>query len=574
MRANKQRAGAGRHQLTRVAVAATAVLGLQAAHAFQIDTGVPELRAVWDTTFKYSNAFRVKSPSPAIVGGINYDASPANQVAHLYFPNTDDGSNNFKRGLISNRLDVFSEFDLTYRGFGLRLSGAGWYDSVYNRHNDNNSPSTVNQYMEAYDQFPQATRNLHGRKAELLDAFVFGKVNLGGSDLSARLGKHTILYGESLFFGANGIAAAQAPIDVVKALSVPNAQFKEFMMPINQLSTQLQLSPDVALGAYYQLDWKADRLPGVGSYFSFFDAIGAGQERLIVGDAGPFGPVGFYTEPERKPKWSGQGGLQMRFHAGESDYGLYAVRWNARGPSGMYLHPNAGFFTTPASPSPAPGGLGFGSYQWVYHQGIQAYGASASTSVGVTNFAAEVSLRTNMPLDSDTQVDVTNTGDGAGNPLYAVGKSAHAQVSWLATLGDSFISREADFLGELAWNRLLSITKNPGALNPNATREAANLRMVYEPKYRQVFDGVDLSVPLGLGVGLYGNSAVVGAFAARHTGDMSIGLNGSYLDVWRFGLNYTHYYGKAGPFVTLGHHAYNQPYADRDFVSFNVRRTF
>jgi hypothetical protein len=85
---------------------------------------------------------------------------------------------------------------------------------------------------------------------------------------------------------------------------------------------------------------------------------------------------------------------------------------------------------------------------------------------------------------------------------------------------------------------------------------------------------VDLSVPVGLGVGLYGNSAVVGAFSARHTGDMSIGLSGSYLDVWRFGLNYTHYFGKAGPFVALGHHVFNQSYADRDFISFNVRRTF
>jgi hypothetical protein len=563
MRSTPSRAGGrGRCPTFPTLTCAAVLLATQSAQAFQIDTGVPGLRATWDSTFKYSNALRVKSPSPAIVGGVNYD--PASGPA--YFPNTDDGDNNFGRGLISNRLDVFTEFDLVYRDFGLRLSGAGWYDSVYNSSNDNNSPSTVNHYSRAFDQFPEATRNLHGRKAELLDAFVFGKVKLGGRELSARLGKHTILYGESLFFGANGIAAAQAPVDVVKALSVPNAQFKEFMMPINQLSTQLEISPDVAIGAYYQLDWKPDRLPGVGSYFSFLDFIGAGQERLIVGST-PFGPAAFYTEPDRKPKSSGQGGLQLRFHAGESDFGLYAVRWNARSPSAQYLHP----FATPA---PAPGGVQLGTYQWVYHQGIQAYGASASTTFGATNVAVEVSLRKNTPLDSDGQLDVLRTGDNSGKPLYAVGKSAHAQVSWLATLGDSFISREADFLGEIAWNRLLSITKNPGALTPDTTRDAVNLRMVYEPRYRQVIDGVDLSVPIGLGVGLHGNSAVVGAFSARRTGDMSIGLSGSYLDVWRFGLNYTHYFGKAGPFVTLGHHVFNQSYADRDFVSFNVRRSF
>ena len=541
---------------------AAAFLAMQPAHAFPIDTGVPGVRAVWDNTFKYSNAFRTESRSQAIVGGENINPASPN-----YFPNTDDGSNNFKRGLISNRLDLFSEFDLTYQNVGMRLSGAAWFDTVYNRRNDNGSPDTVNQVSVPYNEFTRDTRNLHGRKGELLDAFVFGKFDLGGPSLNMRLGKHTVLYGESLFFGANGIAAAQAPIDAVKALSVPNAQFKEFLMPINQLSTQLQLTPELAVGAYYQFDWKADRLPGAGSYFSSFDSLGAGQERLIVGQVPGVGHAAFYTEPERRPKSSGQGGVQLRLRANEVDYGLYAVRWNARAPSGMYLHPSA-------APTPAQGGLQLGTYQWVYHEGIQAYGASASTSVGNTNLALEVSMRKNMPLDSDSQVDPLRTGDNSSRPLYAVGKSAHVQVSWLSSLGDSFISREADFVGELAWNRLLSITKNPGAITPGTTRDAANLRMVYEPKYRQVIDGVDISVPIGFGVGLIGNSAVVGAFAAKKTGDVSIGLNGSYLDVWRFGLSYTHYFGKAGPFIYGGHHVFNQSNADRDYVSFNVRRTF
>jgi hypothetical protein len=548
------------HAIAAAALCATFAC-LPAAQAFQIETGDPELKLNWDNTFKYSNAFRLESPSAAIVTGPNYDPANAN-----YFPNTDDGSRNFKRGLISNRLDLFSEFDLTYRGLGARLSGAGWYDSVYNRGNDNDSPSTANPYSVAHDQFTNATRNLHGRKAELLDAFVFGKWRLGSSDLNVRLGKHTLLYGESFFFGANGIAAAQAPIDVVKAASVPNAQFKEFMMPLNQVSGQLQLSPDLAIGAYYQLDWKADRLPGSGSYFSFMDSLGAGGERLIVGDT-PAGPLAFYREGDLKAKRSGQGGVQLRFHAGESDFGLYAVRWHSRGPSGLYLHPFA------TGPVPATAGLQLGTYQWAFHEGIRAYGASASSTFGNVNVASEVSLRSNAPLDSDAQVD----GGGANNssnPLYAVGKSAHAQVSWIASIGETFLSREADFVGEVAWNRLLSITKNAAALTPDTTRDAANLRMVFEPKYRQVVDGLDLSVPVGFGYGLFGNSAVVGAFAARHTGDVSIGLSGSYLDVWRFGLNYTHYIGAAGPFIEGGHHIFKQFYADRDYVSFNVRRTF
>ena len=43
-----------------------ALLALPPAQAFQINPGAPGLRAVWGTPFKYSNAFRVKSPSLAI----------------------------------------------------------------------------------------------------------------------------------------------------------------------------------------------------------------------------------------------------------------------------------------------------------------------------------------------------------------------------------------------------------------------------------------------------------------------------------------------------------------------------
>lgn len=548
--------------LTVLATATLLGLASQSATAFEVETGNPDLKVSWDTTVKYSNAFRLEKPSQAIVGGANYDAASAG-----YFPNTDDGSRNFRRGLISNRLDVLSELDVSYQGFGVRLSGAGWYDGVYQRdHNANDSSTTANPVSVAYNQFTDATRKLHGGDAELLDAFVFDRFKLGETSASVRAGKHTLLYGESLFMGFNGIAAAQAPIDVVKAVSVPNAQFKEFMMPINQLSGQLQINPDLTIGAYYMLDWKGDRLPGSGSYFSAMDSVGTGGERLIVGNAPP-GNVSFHREADMKARKSGQGGAQLRFHVEDVDYGLYAVRWNDRGPSGLYLHPFAG------APVVSGSGVQVGTYQWAFHEGIRAVGGSANTTFGNVNVGAEVSFRANTPLDSDAQLDLAGANN-SDNPLYAVGKSAHAQVNWIASIGPSFVSREADFVGEVAWNRRLSITKNAAALNPNTTRDAANIRVIFEPKYRQVIPGVDLSVPIGVGYGLKGNSSVVGAFLGEHTGDISIGVNGAYLDVWRFGLNLTHYTGRAAPFIDGGHRSFAQSNADRDYLSFNVRRTF
>jgi len=94
----------------------------------------------WDNTVKYSAGIRVGSPSTALTNG-------AGKV------NNDDGDRNFNTGLISNRVDLLSEFDIQKDGIGLRLSGAAWYDTVYNRGNANTSPATSNNVNSPYNQF-------------------------------------------------------------------------------------------------------------------------------------------------------------------------------------------------------------------------------------------------------------------------------------------------------------------------------------------------------------------------------------------------------------------------------------
>ena len=540
-----------RRRLTVIAAAAVMAAGAQ---AVEINTGHPDLKLRWDNSVKYSNGWRLKKASPNLVQGLE----AANQ---------DDGDRSFNRGLISNRFDLLSEMDVTYRGFGARVSGAAWYDSVYNRGNDHDSPFTANAVSVPFNQFTAATEKLHGRKAEILDAFVFGSTEFGGAKATVRLGQHTVLWGESLFFGANGIAAGQAPIDVIKAVAVPGTQFKELIRPVPQVSGQVQLNPSLSIGAFYQFRWEPSRLPAAGSYFSSLDFLADGAERVFFGP--PLvpggGPQNFLRQSDMKAKDSGQGGVQLRFRLDETDVGLYALRYHDKTPQ-IYARPFA-----PAAINPLLAQLG--NFQWVYPEGIRAFGASASHTFGDFNVAGEVSMRRNMPLASDLQVDIFGSGDNSANPLYAVGKSLHAQVSWLAVLGPNFLARESDFLGEIAWNRRTSVTKNPGALNPNADRDAVNLRVSYEPRYRQALPGVDIGVPMGLGVG-FGNSSVVGAFNGHHVGDLSLGLNATYLGVWRFGLNYTHFFGPEGTFIQANHASFRQALKDRDFVSLSVQRSF
>src|ERR1700712_926274 len=63
------------------------------AFAFEIETGIPELKASWDTTVKYGVMGRVDGRSSPL---INQPPATVNQ---------DDGDRNFHRGLVSRRFD-------------------------------------------------------------------------------------------------------------------------------------------------------------------------------------------------------------------------------------------------------------------------------------------------------------------------------------------------------------------------------------------------------------------------------------------------------------------------------------
>lgn len=525
-----------------VAVAA-AVFGIQSipsAQAFQIDTGSTDFSVAWDNTLKYSAAWRVENQDHA--------------VRPSYNPNLDDGDNNFNRGLISDRLDLLSELDMSYRHtYGVRLSGAAWYDDVYNRGNDNHS-DTVNSSSVRNDQFTHDTRDLQGRDGELLDAFAYGKFALGDMSLSLRGGRYSQVYGESLFFGGNGIAVAQSPVDIIKLLSVPNSTFKEIIRPVNQVGGTLLVNQNLTLGAYYQYRWEPARLPGAGSYFSYADFVDEGGEQFFIGPG-----QALRRGKDIDASDSGQYGFEVKMQFGDFEYGLYAARYHDRFPQ-FYLRPEQG------------------DYELVYGEGIRTFGASISTLVGETNVAAEASVRRNTPLAAAGNVvlDLSGRGDGDHDPLYPVGNTFHAQISAISVAPGNSLWDGATLLGELAYNRITSVDKNRDQLDPNVTRNASSLRVLFTPEYFQVLPGVDLSVPIGIGYGINGNTAVLGTgFSPEGGGDVSLGLQFDYRKTWRGGISFTHYYGSAGGIVDSSSAlSGDQVYADRDFVSVSLQRTF
>jgi hypothetical protein len=540
-------------------LAAATLIACGGAHAVEFETGNPDLKIRWDNTVKYSAAVRLKDRSP----GLSRTVLGPTGVVGPNNINQDDGNNNFGRGLVSNRLDVLSELDVGYRSIGARVSAAAWYDSVYRGSTDN---TTVFANHTPASEFTSETRKLMGSHAEVLDAFVFGKFEVAERPTTFRLGRHTLLWGESLFFGANGIAGGQAPLDLPKLLSVPNSQFKEIARPTGKLSGQVQVTSDVALGAYVGYEWQPTRLLPVGSYLSGSDSLGPGAERI---NAGPTGV--FLADSDIEPPNSGQGGVQLRWRVDsiDTDFGVYAIRYHATGPSNVYTTLNG-----------APPALSARSFRWAYHEGIRAFGVSFAKTINEWGLAGEASIRKNTPLASSGQAVIPAIGVGAtfdndNNPGYAVGETAHAQVSWLASLGPTSIYREASFLGEIAWNKRMKVTRNPNMMNPNADKSAVGLRMVFSPTYRQVVPGLDLSPSVGVGYTFGKSSAVGPAFGVDKGGDFNVGLSGVYLGRWTGALNYVRYLGPEGSTLDNRSNAqYKQALKDRNFVSVSLRTTF
>lgn len=576
-----------RHRHTLLAVAAACVL--PAAHAFDIDLPDSDLKVRLDLTPKYSTAVRLKDPSAALTRmDVAVDPGTINE---------DDGDHNFKKGQISNRWDLLGELDVTGSHFGGRLSASTWYDAVYLRPNSYQGtpvyaagvntgatyPLANNSYQtQAPNEFLPATRAQQGQGSQILDAFVYAKGDIGGMAGTLRVGKQALQWGESLFFGQNGIANAQGPVDVAKIVSVPGWQFKEVLLPVEQVSGSLQVAEGLSLGAYYQLKWRPSRIPGVGSFFSNQDYVGTGM--VDFGNDANGNPIilSYDQSKDLRPKDSGQGGLQVRWTPAGSDYefGVYVAQYHDK---------------TPAVPV-----FDFvnGNVHLAYASDIRTYGASVTSSVGQLNWAAEVSLRDHAPLTSDPAVlglgPVASCGT-SDKPCYAVGRTAHLNLSGIYVLQPSALWQGGAALAELAYNRRLSITKDIfaaadgsgqgiGGLDPNTTKGAFAFRMLFSPAYFQVLPGLDLEVPIGVGYNFGGRSSAIFNFAggASSAGDYSIGLKGKYQNTWNIALTYNDFFGTVGTFTrTLvpgsgspRELSFAQTLADRANVSFSVSRTF
>ena len=615
------------HRRRAAALAVSMLMAGGTAHAFDIDTGNPDVQMRWDNTVRYNLGVRTQSQDSKILGN----------------PNFDDGDRNFSNGsLVTNRLDLLSEFDFVYKKqVGFRVSGAGWYDFAYRNlddHNDATANTLVDGLPVAGILSPYTKRYAKGPSGEILDAFVFANFDAGDAPVSVKAGQHTVFWGDSLLLGGaiHGVSYGQNPIDVWKGFATPGSEAKELFRPRGGITLQVQPMKELSIAGQWFYNWQADRIPESGSYLTIQDPLNFGGESFIVqpnplAASVPGAPAYlrlWRTKDIRPPTNSaslGDGGISARWSPEWLDgtLGFYFRNTTDVFPQAMATPGVAGVPAAVCSArggTPLPGGtlcfinpqatsvsdlqhLGkLGLYNGAYGDDIKIYGLTFAKEIFGVSWGAEASYRQNMPLLSDpVQVlpaafvplvpgsIATDAVPTHGTP-GALGDTWHGLINGVNIFPKTPVFDTATLSGELTWMRWQKVTQNEAVFKgrdsytqiDKPTRNFFGLAFNFTPTWFQVFPGVDLLAPVTWSQGISGNAAV--AFGgSKGGGNWSAGVAADIYQKYRIDLKYNGYYGDYSTDPTtatpLGGvmgvpNGANASLSDRGWVSLTFKTTF
>jgi hypothetical protein len=551
------------------AAVAASVLLVGGAQALEIDTGNTDLAVRWDNTVRLNLAQRVESRDPKI----------GNTAI------ADEGTYSFDNGdLVAERFDLLSEFDVVYKKrFGGRLSGAAWYDGAYTgtSHSNPNPPLVaIPSYIG--NQYSSTTKRLYrGGSGEILDAFVFGGVDIGDVPVQAKLGRHTVYWGESLLLGGHlhSVAYAQNPLDLQKGFATPGTEAKELFRPLNQLSVQAQVSDTLSIAAQAMLEWEPARYPEGGTYLGPVDFVFNGPERQFLSPALGFASRGNAVEPSQRGEW----GLSAR----------WSPKW-LDGTLGFYYRNFADklpqTFLTQVPP------IGPARYNLIYADNIDLFGISLAKNIAGVSIGAEISQRRNTPLSSQV-LGVALGLPAQGDTKGPRGDTWHALVNALGTVSKTPVFDAATWAVELTaarWSKVRSgdnlfnavgfapclangttRTRDFDKWDGCVTKDYVGVGVAFTPSWYQVWPGVDLSAPVTYAVGLSGNAPTV--FGGNEgLGNYTIGVSADVQQKYRFDLKYIDFVGRYrdnGTAVT-SQNGFTAFLKDRGFVSLTFKTTF
>ena len=531
----------------RAVTAAALVVAAGGAGAFQFDLGNPDLKLRWDNTARYNLGARIEKPDSRILASPSYDESDAK------FGRND---------IVTNRLDLLSELDFSYANVaGGRVSAAGWYDDAY-RNSRVKSPAAGGAIPTSYVDNTynnKVKRFVNGPSAEFLDAFVWSNFSLGPVPVNAKLGRHTVVWGEGLLLGGHAVSYGQAPVDGVKAVTSPGIETKEVFLPVNQLSFKAQLTSSISLAGQYFLEWKPTRVPNGGTYLMGADTS-PNVDRLGLG-AGIAATQVDAAKPGNRGNWGL--GLKWDVDAIDSTVGFFYREFDDYNPeTGIQF---TGFRQlvpgNPATTVPS-------TFRFVYAKNVKLIGASLARSIGPVSFGAEVSLRQNAHLNSKTTYAPSDFTSAANlNPKLdtgARGDTLHVIANGIYLLPKTPVWDSGSLIVELAYSRLQKVTANepmyrgegyaacvksgtgsggvPAAAGDRSdacsSKQFAQIAVSFTPQYIQILPSLDVTIPIAINYGLRG-TAPTGGGGFEKLMTWSVGLQATYATSHEFALRYS-----------------------------------
>lgn len=478
-----------RRTLVSCAIAALTTLPL-GAQAFSIDTGNPDVEMRWDNSFRYNLGVRAQAPNAAVLSSPDYD----------------DGDRKFDRGdIVTNRLDLLSEMDISYRKqFGFRISGNGWYDQAYD---DTTAQSPYGSAYPNAQYTDYVKRYNRGPSGELADLFLFGHVDLGSVPVDIKAGRHNVYWGESFFSFIHSVANSQSPVDIRKLGSNPGVEAKELFKPLNQISAVAQLTNDLTLGANYYLQWRESPFPDGGTFLGPVDWLNMRGGTYVVQPIPGLLPNGVpFLGVTDKPKNQGDWGVRLGWAPEflDGNLGFYYRKYTDKLPQlvagGVAVNPVLGVLPT--------------DIRLTYMRDVKIIGMSLGKQVGPLSVGAEVSYRKGgaLLMGSNATADTRPRGD-----------TWHALVNIFGAQAGTALYDSSVYIAELTYSRLAKVTEHPetyGAVGyggcPSgdkfdncATRDNWGIALRFEPKWNQVFSGINLTAPMFINYGLRGNSPVL-----------------------------------------------------------------
>ncbi|MGB0514439.1 MAG: DUF1302 domain-containing protein, partial [Wenzhouxiangellaceae bacterium] len=479
--------------------------------------------------------------------------------------------------------------------------------------------------LENKDALSSDAKKLAGQRARMLDAYAYGNFDLDGRNLSVRVGRQVVSWGESTFI-PGGLSVLN-PVDVT-ALRSAGAELRDTFIPLGMTWASLDLTQNLSMEALYMFEWDRVEPEPAGTFFSTNDFAVDGGLYAMLGfglfpddplnlpgcgidpvPLGCFPPGALPRAQDDRPDEGGQYGVAFRYFApwlNDTEFGLYYLHYHSRLP---LISGTAVTNTNTSS----------GRFNVVYPEDIDVVALSFNTTIFDSKWAwsGEFSYSPNLPMQID-DVEVLFAGLSPLNAVipepalrfrsqlgnFAPGEDirgfirrdiSRAQMTFTRLTGPNRWLRADDvaLVGEIGaehiwdlppWDELrldgpgtdtgggIGNQLNGGDLrNPVTTTDGFatsfnwGYRLVVAPTYNAIFNsGWNLTTRVAFNHDVKGVSPGPGGNFVEDRKSVTLGASFNRLNRWRVDFAYTNFFG-AG---------INNLLKDRDFISGAISYAF